>query len=106
MSAVQRVGAARQAIGLRERIAVVRDEFAKLPAFLRRDFLIAWSYRLSFVTDWATMIVQIVVFNFIAKIVNIDSLGTFNGTTPTYMEFVAVGIAISSFMAVGLGRVY
>jgi ABC-2 type transport system permease protein len=106
MSAVQRVGAARHAAGMRDRIAVVRDEIVKLPAFLRRDFLIAWSYRLSFVTDWATMLVQIIVFNFVGKIVNIESLGTFNGTTPTYMEFVAVGIAISSFMAVGLGRIY
>lgn len=88
------------------RLGVVRDETAKLSAFLRRDFLVAWSYRLSFITDWASMIVQVIVFNFVGKIVRPDAVGTFGGTQPTYMEFVAVGIAISSFMAVGLGRVY
>jgi ABC-2 type transport system permease protein len=88
------------------RLAVVRGETAKLSAFLRRDFLVAWSYRLSFVTDWASMIVQVIVFNFVGKIVRVGAVGQFGGSTPTYMEYVAVGIAISSFMAVGLGRVY
>ena len=88
------------------RARVVLDELAKLPAFLRRDFLVAWSYRLSFVTDWASMIVQVIVFNFVGQIVKPGAVGEFGGSTPTYMEFVAVGIAISSFMAVGLGRVY
>jgi ABC-2 type transport system permease protein len=88
------------------RVAVLRGEMGKLSAFLRRDFLVAWSYRLSFITDWFSMIVQIVVFNFVGKIVRTDAVGTFAGGQPTYMEFVAVGIAISSFMAVGLGRVY
>ena len=87
------------------RLAVVRGEVGKLSAFLRRDFLVAWSYRLSFVTDWASMIVQVIVFNFVSKIVRVGAVPDFGGTTPTYMEYVAVGIAISSFMAVGLGRV-
>jgi len=86
------------------RLAVVRGEVGKLSAFLRRDFLVAWSYRLSFVTDWASMIVQVIVFNFVSKIVRVGAVPDFGGTTPTYMEYVAVGIAISSFMAVGLGR--
>ena len=88
------------------RLRTVGEELAKLTGFLRRDFLVAWSYRLSFVTDWASMIVQVVVFNFVGVIVRPGAVGTFGGNTPTYMEFVAVGIAISSFMAVGLGRVY
>ena len=88
------------------RLAVVRGETSKLSAFLRRDFLVAWSYRLSFVTDWVSMIVQVIVFNFVGKIVRVDAVPDFGGSTPTYMEYVAVGIAISSFMAVGLGRVY
>ena len=89
------------------RVRAVLGELAKLPAFLRRDFLVAWSYRLSFVTDWASMIVQVVVFNFVGEIVRQDAIPDYGGATPTtFMEFVAVGIAISSFMAVGLGRVY
>jgi ABC-2 type transport system permease protein len=50
--------------------------------------------------------VQIIIFNFVGKIVRVDAVGTFGGSQPTYMEYVAVGIAVSSFMAVGLGRVY
>jgi ABC-2 type transport system permease protein len=106
VSAVRQTGVAEAGLGMTGRFRAVRGELAKLPAFLRRDFLIAWSYRLSFITDWASMIVQIIVFNFVGKIVNVDAIGTYGGTQPTYMEFVAVGIAISSFMAVGLGRVY
>ncbi len=94
------------AVAAEGRGRAIRGELAKLPAFLRRDFLVAWSYRLSFVTDWASMIVQVVVFNFVGLIVRPDAIGTFDGNQPTYMEFVAVGIAISSFTAVGLGRVY
>ena len=30
----------------------VAGELRKLPAFVRRDFLVAWSYRMSFITDW------------------------------------------------------
>ena len=88
------------------RIGTVRGEVSKLTAFLRRDFLVAWSYRLSFVTDWLSMIVQVVVFNFVGLIVRPGAIPEFGGNTVTYMEFVAIGIAISSFMAVGLGRVY
>jgi ABC-2 type transport system permease protein len=88
------------------RMRAVRGEVAKLTAFLRRDFLVAWSYRLSFITDWLSMIVQVVVFNFVGLIVRQDAIPEFGGNTVTYMEFVAIGIAISSFMAVGLGRVY
>lgn len=88
-----------------DRATTLRGEFPKLGAFLRRDLLIALSYRMSFITDWIAMIVQVVVFNFIGRIVRPDAIPSFNGNQATYMEFVAIGIAVSSFMAVGLGRV-
>jgi ABC-2 type transport system permease protein len=84
----------------------VRGELAKLPAFMRRDFLVAWSYRLAFVTDWLGLIVQVVIFNFVGKVVDPTAIPTYAGRNVSYLEFVAVGIAISSFMAVALGRVY
>lgn len=84
----------------------VCGELAKLPAFMRRDFLVAWSYRLAFVTDWLGLIVQVVIFNFVGKVVDPAAIPSFEGREVTYLEFVAVGIAISSFMAVALGRVY
>lgn len=94
------------AVGAGSRWQEVRGELAKLPAFMRRDFLVAWSYRLAFVTDWLGLIVQVVIFNFVGKVVNPAAIPTFEGREVTYLEFVAVGIAISSFMAVALGRVY
>lgn len=94
------------AVGTESRWQELRGELAKLPAFMRRDFLVAWSYRLAFVTDWLGLIVQVVIFNFVGKVVNPAAIPTFEGREVTYLEFVAVGIAISSFMAVALGRVY
>ena len=89
-----------------ERLDVLRGEIAKVPAFIRRDFLVAWSYRLAFFTDWIGMIVQLVTFAFIGRLVDPASVPTFGSRPATYLEFAAVGIALSSFMAVALGRVH
>lgn len=82
----------------------LREEGRKLLAFLRRDVLVAWSYRLPFVTDWVAMILQAIVFGFVGKLIPSSALPTFGGEPVDYLEFVAVGIAISSFLAVGLSR--
>jgi ABC-2 type transport system permease protein len=82
----------------------LREEGRKLFAFLRRDVLVAWSYRLPFVTDWVAMILQAIVFGFVGKLIPSSALPRFGGEPIDYLEFVAVGIAISSFLAVGLSR--
>jgi ABC-2 type transport system permease protein len=86
------------------RSGALREEGRKLLAFLRRDVLVAWSYRLPFVTDWVAMILQALVFGFVGKLIPSSSLPRFGGAPISYLEFVAVGIAISSFLAVGLTR--
>jgi ABC-2 type transport system permease protein len=86
--------------------AAFRVEIRKLPAFFRRDFLVAWSYRLSFFSDWIGLLIQVVIFSFVGKLVNPAKIPSFGGQPATYMEFVAVGIALSSFMGIALGRVY
>jgi ABC-type multidrug transport system permease subunit len=83
-----------------------RSEIAKLPAFARRDLLIAWSYKLPFITDWLGLIVQVVIFQFVGKLVRPELVPAFQGSRATYMEFVAVGIAISSITGIALVRVY
>jgi ABC-2 type transport system permease protein len=88
------------------RVTTVHAELRKLPAFLRRDLITAWSYRMSFVTDWAALIVQVVIFNFVGAIIEPGAIPSVGGVQPTYLEFVAVGIAVSSFTAVGLGRIF
>ena len=87
------------------RATALLGEVRKLPAFVRRDFLVAWSYRLSFVSEWASLLVQAVMFYFVGLLVDPSKLPTFGGSQATYMEFVAVGIALSGFIHVALGRV-
>ena len=82
----------------------LREELRKVPAFLRRDFLIAWSYRVAFFSDWLNMIFQLALFSFVGLLVDPLKLPTFNGTRASYVEFVSVGIAISSLLQLGLGR--
>lgn len=87
------------------RFPVLLGELAKLPAFVRRDFLVAWSYRFSFVSEWAALVLQAFMFYFVGLLVDPSKLPTFGGSHATYMEFVAVGIALSGFMLIALGRV-
>jgi ABC-2 type transport system permease protein len=81
------------------------EELAKLPAFVRRDFLVAWSYRLSFVSEWLALLLQVLVFYFVGQLVDPARLPTYGGSHATYMEFVAVGIVLGTFMHLALGRI-
>jgi ABC-2 type transport system permease protein len=89
----------------RGRVAHVLGELRKLPAFVRRDFLVAWSYRLPFVGDWVGLVLQAFMFYFVGLMVDPSKLPTFGGSQVTYLEFVAAGIAVSAFFALALGRV-
>lgn len=87
------------------RLAVVRDELAKLPAFLRRDLVVALSYRMSFVTEWIGLGVQTVLFYFVGRMVNPSVLPAYGGTRAGYLEFAVVGIAVGGFVTLALARV-
>ncbi len=80
-------------------------EAAKVTAFLRRDFLVAWSYRMSFFSEFAGMLLGAVTFYFVGLMVNDNVLPTYGGENVTYMEFAAVGIAFGGFLSVGLGQI-
>lgn len=81
------------------------DEVRKLPAFLRRDLLVAWSYRTVFVSDWVGLIVQVLLFSLVGRLVNETKLPSYGGTQATYLEFVAIGIALGVFVQIGLTQV-
>jgi ABC-2 type transport system permease protein len=85
--------------------AGVLAEVAKLPAFVRRDIKVALSYRVAFASDVLGLAAQVVVFSFIAKLVEPSKLPTFGGTQVTYLEFVATGIVINLALGVLLYRV-
>jgi ABC-2 type transport system permease protein len=79
-------------------------EFRKLAAFCRRDLLIAWSYRLAFLSDAVMLVVQAFVFSLVGKLVDPAQMPTYGGVRATYMAFVATGIALGAFVQIGLNR--
>jgi ABC-2 type transport system permease protein len=70
-------------------------EAAKIPAFVRRDWKIALSYRAVFIGDAIALAGQIVVFYFIARLVDPGKLPTYGGTVPSYLAFVSIGLVIN-----------
>ncbi|MDX6549614.1 MAG: type transport system permease protein, partial [Gaiellales bacterium] len=79
-------------------------EVSKLGAFLRRDVLVRLSYRTAILSDWFSLFAQAFVFSFVSKLVDPSRLPTAGGDRTSYIAYVAVGIAVSGFMAVGLAR--
>lgn len=80
-------------------------EALKIPAFVRRDFLTAWSYRMSFVTDLVGLGGQALVFYFVSQLVDPAKLPTFQGTEVTYLEFATVGLLLGGFIYFGMQNV-
>jgi ABC-2 type transport system permease protein len=86
------------------RLAAVVEEATKLPAFLRRDFLIAWSYRVGFFSDFANLAAQMALFFFVGELIDAGQLPTYGGAEVTYLEFVTLGIVLNVFVQVALSR--
>jgi ABC-2 type transport system permease protein len=86
-------------------LELVAGEARKLPAFVRRDFLVALSYRMAFVADLVNLTGQVLVFYFIGLMVDSSKLPTFGGAQVTYLEFATIGIALGVFIYVGMERV-
>jgi len=86
-------------------MTAVLAEVAKLPAFVRRDVKVALSYRVAFASDVLGLAAQVVVFSFVAKLVDASRLPTYGGTQITYLEFVATGLVLNLMLGVLLYRV-
>ena len=80
-------------------------ELLKLPAFVRRDFLTAWSYRMAFVSDAVNLVGQALVFSFISLMIDPSELPTYGGEQVSYLEFASIGIALGVFVQFALDRV-
>ena len=74
-----------------DRLFPFLSEAGKLSAFLRRDFLEAWSYRAAFLTDAINLALQALLFYYIGQIVDPGALPTYGGGQISYFEFVLVG---------------
>ena len=81
-----------------------REELCKLPAFLRRDLLVALSYRAVFIGDIVSLAIQALLFVYIGKLVDQGVMPTYDGHQASYIEFAAIGIAVGAFTQLGLGR--
>jgi ABC-2 type transport system permease protein len=87
------------------RRALLVGEVRKLPAFVRRDFLVAWSYRMAFVTDIINLVGQALLFYFVGLMVDESVLPTYGGTQVTYLEFASIGMVLGLFVQFGMQRV-
>jgi ABC-2 type transport system permease protein len=87
------------------KVNAVREDLAKIPAFLRRDLLILWSYRTAFFSDWVNILLQVMVFYFLSRIIPSDRLPEYGGRPTTYIQYVTVAIALTTFVSISLGRV-
>lgn len=76
----------------------------RLSAFAQRDLLTAWSYRAAFVSDLFSLGFQVIMFFFLAKLVDPDTLPQYGGRPTGYLEFAAVGIVLGAFMGLGLSK--
>jgi ABC-2 type transport system permease protein len=88
------------------RMTTLRVELRKLPAFFRRDLLVAWSYRFAFFSDSIGLFIQVVIFSFVGRLISPSAIPQYGGQPTTYVDYVTVGIALSSFVAIALGRMY
>src|SRR2546423_1677820 len=92
-------------IELRIPASPFRRELAKIPAFVERDFLTAWSYRASFVTDMVSLVAHVLVFYFVGRLIDPSRLPAYNGQSSSYLQWASVGIALGIFMHFALERV-
>lgn len=74
----------------------------KVFAFLKRDFLIAISYKLQFVMQVASIFISTVTFFFLSKLIGPgigNQLGPYGGD---YFSFVIIGVAFTDYLTVSL----
>jgi ABC-2 type transport system permease protein len=86
-------------------MSVLVAEIGKVPAFLRRDFLVMLSYRVAFVSDILAIAVQAAMFGFLAQLVDPSVLPSYNGVETGYFEFVIVGVVIATVSGLLLQKV-
>ena len=71
-------------------------------AHLRRDWLTAWSYRLPFVTGLFGSLISLLVYYFIAKLVDRSEFREIPELSQGYFAFVMLGSSLVAIMNTGL----
>lgn len=76
--------------------------FRKMWAFIKKDFLLFSSYRLSFILSWTSILLEISIFYFIAKLFGKEASSYLQNYGGEYFPFVLIGIAFSSYFYTSL----
>jgi len=71
-------------------------------AFIRRDFRIHMSYRLSFVLQTGTIFFFLALYYFLSQLVDEQEFAASQNITGDYFDYAAVGLALLSILQVGL----
>jgi ABC-2 type transport system permease protein len=85
--------------------AALVAEAAKLPAFVRRDWKIALSYRNAFVAEVLAIAGQVLVLSFVTRLVDPRRMPAYGHTVPSYLAFVAIGLVVNLTVGVLLYEV-
>lgn len=77
--------------------------FRKPLAFLKRDFLINSSYKLSFLFELGSIVLSVLTFFFIAKLFGKNISGYLADYGSEYFPFVLIGIAFYGYLSTAMG---
>lgn len=76
--------------------------FRKLFAFIKKDFLIQASYRLSFIFSWLSILATVATFYFISRLFGQGINPYLKEYQTEYFPFVLVGLAFSGYLATAI----
>lgn len=75
---------------------------AKALAFLKRDFLIAVSYRMKFLTQIAGIFISTLMFFFVSRLVGKGAANQLEPYGGDYFAFVLIGVAFTDYLIVSI----
>lgn len=78
------------------------DFFRIAIAFLRRDWQLETSYRLSFFLDYVSIFFSVAIFYFVGELIGVQTAPFLQEYGGNYFAFVLVGIAFSRYFSVGI----
>ncbi len=76
--------------------------FRGIYSFIRRDFLLEWSYRFNFLLRFLGSILFITIFYFINRLFGEKAISYLDSYGTDYFSFVLIGIAFSNYLNWGL----
>jgi ABC-2 type transport system permease protein len=89
-------------VRIQEKGSPFRDFLRVVPAFLRRDWQLEFSYRLAFFLQFFEILFSVAAFYFIARLIGPAANPYLQAYGGDYFSFVLIGIAFTGYFGVGL----